>query len=500
MAALFAVQFLALAGWAPRAAGQIAPPAPPPSFEVIGGDGFVRIEWPRQPDSLLADSGLGDPSLPDWNGKSAPFVGGLFTGICDQDYRLEVLRSPLRNDTLIVFFQETPIDTPIASGRDTLFEAGTPDTLIDGFEFMLESSLTVSQNAGTPVELAFLRGGTLPDTLRAAGSWGGSAAPYSNGLFLRGMDAIVTFTAAGAGAMDPDPGISDTVTLDWRFAEVRLDTLTAETAVADTILRTGSLAVTRSDSLFGATFDSSSTAVRFLKVGLHAGVVTAADSFVVRARPSVFGGDQLIVSGRAAEGYAIWRSEVIDLKQPILVGRMRRCEAPAPESLDVFLQPEIVYVDEEVHNGFPYYYAVTVADGVVDSIPSDVWLDIRQKVYPRHVEYDPTFTTATSLFRDASQAHVVPNPYKVSSTWEEGEPRIQFVNLPPQSTVRVFTGAGEWVITLDESEGPGDDDPASDRIFWDLKNPSGEHVVSGIYIFKVESPYGEKIGRFVVIR
>lgn len=502
MAALIVLPLAGVGGWHGDSGAQIAPPAPPPSFNVVGGDGFVRLAWPRQADSLLVASGLANPALPKWKGKSLPTVTGLFAGNCDQDYRVEVLRTPLRTGKLVVRFEETPIDTPITSGLDTLLMAGAPVELVDGLLLTVPSSVALSLDAGAAAELAFLESGTTPDTVRASGSWSGTALPATSGFFLRGTGAMAVLTAAGSGVMGPDSGTSDTVTLNVRFMEVRLDTLDYETASSDTTLRFGSFAVSRSDSLFAATFDSSSVAVPFLQVRLGAGAVAAGDSFVVRLRPTVIGGDEAVASGRVAEGYAIWRSEVINLDQPILVGRMRRCGAPAPESLAVFFQPEIVYQDREVHNGFPYYYAVTVADGAVDSIGTDRWFAIRQKVHPRHVEYDSTYTTAASIFGDASLAHVVPNPYKVSSTWEVGgEPRIQFVNLPAQSTVRVFTGAGDWVITLTGSRnGPDDDDPATDRIFWDLRNEAGQDVVSGIYIFKVESPFGEKVGRFVVIR
>ena len=35
---------------------------------------------------------------------------------------------------------------------------------------------------------------------------------------------------------------------------------------------------------------------------------------------------------------------------------------------------------------------------------------------------------------------------------------------------------------------------------WDLRSKDGLNIAYGIYLFHIESPYGEKIGRFAVIK
>ena len=73
-------------------------------------------------------------------------------------------------------------------------------------------------------------------------------------------------------------------------------------------------------------------------------------------------------------------------------------------------------------------------------------------------------------------------------------------HLPARSIVRIYTSNGELVRELVQ-------DPNANRggetgeLAWDLKNGQGRNVVSGIYIYQVESPQGHNIkGHFVIIR
>ena len=77
---------------------------------------------------------------------------------------------------------------------------------------------------------------------------------------------------------------------------------------------------------------------------------------------------------------------------------------------------------------------------------------------------------------------------------------MQFVNLPDNSKVEIFTAAGDFVreLRLDAgARGTGE----VNTLDWDLRSGAGEEVTAGIYIFRVESPNGrDTVGRFVVIR
>lgn len=77
-------------------------------------------------------------------------------------------------------------------------------------------------------------------------------------------------------------------------------------------------------------------------------------------------------------------------------------------------------------------------------------------------------------------------------TLEDG---ITFTNLPTEGTIKIFNLAGELVKTI---EIPKDLFPA--RLKWEVRNNSGENVVSGVYIWQVSSGSNRKSGKLMVIR
>ncbi|MBN2227498.1 MAG: hypothetical protein JW763_09050 [candidate division Zixibacteria bacterium] len=89
---------------------------------------------------------------------------------------------------------------------------------------------------------------------------------------------------------------------------------------------------------------------------------------------------------------------------------------------------------------------------------------------------------------------VVPDPYLAHSVLESDryERQIQFINLPDRCTLRIYTLAGDLVRTLNH-QGAGTAD-------WDLRSESGLSIASGVYLYHVESSYGNRIGRFAVIK
>ncbi len=92
---------------------------------------------------------------------------------------------------------------------------------------------------------------------------------------------------------------------------------------------------------------------------------------------------------------------------------------------------------------------------------------------------------------------VVPDPYFVqySSMVEtnEGESVLEFQNIPDKCTIRIYTLAGDLVNTLEHSDGTG-------TARWDLLSTNRQQVASGIYIYHVDSPYGDHMGRFAVVK
>lgn len=98
---------------------------------------------------------------------------------------------------------------------------------------------------------------------------------------------------------------------------------------------------------------------------------------------------------------------------------------------------------------------------------------------------------------------VYPNPYVAVSAQEpanpfeegRGERRITFIHLPERCTIRIYNIKGDLVREIEHSAGI-DDGQAN----WDLRSDDGLNVAYGVYLYHVESPYGDKTGRFAVVK
>jgi hypothetical protein len=90
---------------------------------------------------------------------------------------------------------------------------------------------------------------------------------------------------------------------------------------------------------------------------------------------------------------------------------------------------------------------------------------------------------------------VVPNPYIAHALWEtkEGIRKIQFTHLPDVCTIRIYTLAGDLVKVIEHANGTGAED-------WDMLNKDQMGIVPGVYFYHVDSKYGEKLGKFAVIK
>ncbi len=96
---------------------------------------------------------------------------------------------------------------------------------------------------------------------------------------------------------------------------------------------------------------------------------------------------------------------------------------------------------------------------------------------------------------------VVPNPYLVSSLYEReyGELRreplrqLQFINLPPECTIYIFSVSADLVKTLHHNSSNGTE-------VWDLRTESGREIAAGVYIYVVKSAGSEFKDRFAVIK
>lgn len=140
--------------------------------------------------------------------------------------------------------------------------------------------------------------------------------------------------------------------------------------------------------------------------------------------------------------------------------------------------------DETVYN--PQIGDVYTIDGAPLNGPDDV--------FTFKVDAIDAATASNSL----KNIKVVPNPYFVSY-----EPQVErsynlntalfFINLPDKCTIRIYNLAGELVKTIDHDEYGGE-------AVWNLLSSDNQLIASGIYLYQVESEYGNFLGRFSVIK
>ena len=93
------------------------------------------------------------------------------------------------------------------------------------------------------------------------------------------------------------------------------------------------------------------------------------------------------------------------------------------------------------------------------------------------------------------QIRVVPNPYIVSSAFQEevNGNRLKFTPLPSSCKITIYSIAGEIVDIINHSGGG--------TAWWDLKNQKGNSAAPGLYIFRVEADNElDFIGKFAIVR
>jgi hypothetical protein len=206
------------------------------------------------------------------------------------------------------------------------------------------------------------------------------------------------------------------------------------------------------------------------------------------------------------------------------------------------------YVDREVKNGFVYFYSVTAGDsassGTIDT-RDDELVGRRAAVEAEGVVPQKSVSTERNVW-------VVPNPYRGyadigrrTSAWDltpnATDPtgtHVDFFGMPGgRWTLSIYTVSGDLVQVLRSTDevneslrGPAtvrnpnfnpnlpedpvlnprtitvpgynrQQDTANDgQARWNLISRNGQDVVSGVYMFVVESDLGTQRGKFVIIR
>ena len=107
----------------------------------------------------------------------------------------------------------------------------------------------------------------------------------------------------------------------------------------------------------------------------------------------------------------------------------------------------------------------------------------------------PTSTVATTNF-DLTKVHTVPDPYYVTNGYEATTENkvLEFVNLPSQAIIRIYTSSGILVNMLEHNS-----TDFGGNETWNLRNRNNQVVASGVYFYMIEAGDARRVGRFTVV-
>jgi len=202
------------------------------------------------------------------------------------------------------------------------------------------------------------------------------------------------------------------------------------------------------------------------------------------------------------EGYRVWKSTQTKDGPWTLLGTFDVPDNEFESNSGLRYQ----YTDRDLVNNVEYFYAVTAfskKDTTID-FPSQSTSRsaTAQRVIPGTGPQDVLDSVA-----------VVPNPYRgdiryqdydppwekppgTRERWLEQDRRLQFINLPEQARIKIYTLDGVHVQTLRHS--------STRRGFedWDMISRAGQAIASGIYLYTVENVANGNAttGKFVVIK
>jgi hypothetical protein len=102
----------------------------------------------------------------------------------------------------------------------------------------------------------------------------------------------------------------------------------------------------------------------------------------------------------------------------------------------------------------------------------------------------------TATENDLSRVHTVPDPYYVTSAFEQATEAkvIRFVNLPAKCIIRIYSSSGILVALLEHNS-----TQFGGSTTWNVLSRNAQVVASGVYFYHVEAGDARKVGRFTVV-
>ncbi len=193
---------------------------------------------------------------------------------------------------------------------------------------------------------------------------------------------------------------------------------------------------------------------------------------------------------------------------------------PYPTSLC----PDSAQVEELTEDGYLKYYEYElVLDNLLPTVPYLVNVTAFDFGSPKaglpaletsvangaRIAY--ALSSADDVLQSELVAYVYPNPYRIDGDYAtrgfenregvlavERARQINFANLPPRCTIRIYTPDGDLVRELIHDKPPSD--PTASHEQWNLITRNTQAVVTGLYYFVVESEGRTQIGKFAIIK
>ncbi len=154
---------------------------------------------------------------------------------------------------------------------------------------------------------------------------------------------------------------------------------------------------------------------------------------------------------------------------------------------------------------FTYGTWYTTANGIIVSIELEDAAQSSRVAYRDRFSFS-TVAAVVDPVREANELNaikVVPNPYLVSSLYEEEfgtrgtrrEPirQLKFNHLPSRCTIYVFTVDGDQVARLEH-------DGTDGTYTWNMRSAGNREIAPGMYVYLVKTATAEHLGRFAVIK
>jgi hypothetical protein len=184
---------------------------------------------------------------------------------------------------------------------------------------------------------------------------------------------------------------------------------------------------------------------------------------------------------------------------------------PRPFRRDTLSFGDIIVFSDETGNDLSWRMQFTGTDSsaVVPAAGDSLFLYFYK---PISGEDSFAFSTSTATYdidgarEQLNQVRAVPNPYIVTNVFEQplppnvrgrGERIINFINLPPKSTVSIYSSSGNLVQTLQH-----DGDLNNGSVSWDVRTKEGLDVAFGVYFYvvEVEGLSDKKMGKLAIIK